>query len=95
MQKIRPALERLHKALNALGVQHHEVGASVVQLQTKQDEFDMLAEQCAHLRGEISALRKANQKLEAQQKRAVQQVEKAMRQIDNILGEKRVLGEKA
>ena len=53
----------------------------------KQAEVDALSVQCAHLRADVSSLKKKKAELEANQKRASQQVEKAMRQIDDVLGE--------
>lgn len=91
MQKIRPALERLNAALDALANQNESMGKTEAQkledLTGKQAEIDALSLQCAHLRADVSALRKQKQQLEATQKRAGVQVDKAMRQIDEILGE--------
>lgn len=87
MQKIRPALERLNVALDALTKQQSKMRQNGGDLIGKQAEIDALALQCAHLRAEVSALKKQKQQLEAAQKRAGVQVDKAMRQIDEILGE--------
>lgn len=87
MQKIRPALERLNVALDALAKQQSKMRQNGGDLIGKQAEIDALALQCAHLRAEVSALKKQKQQLEAAQKRAGVQVDKAMRQIDEILGE--------
>ena len=87
MQKIRPALERSNMALDALGKQQKKMQQNGGDLVGKQAEIDALALQCAHLRADVSALKKQKQQLEASQKRAGVQVDKAMRQIDEILGE--------
>ena len=87
MQKIRPALERLNTALDALAKQQKQLAQNGGDLVGKQAEIDALALQCAHLRADVSALKKQKQQLEAAQKRAGLQVDKAMRQIDEILGE--------
>lgn len=87
MQKIRPALERLNVALDALAKQQSKMRQNGGDLIGKQAEIDALALQCAHLRAEVSALKKQKLQLEAAQKRAGVQVDKAMRQIDEILGE--------
>ena len=87
MQKIRQALERLNMALDALGKQQKKMQQNGGDLVGKQAEIDALALQCAHLRADVSALKKQKQQLEASQKRAGVQVDKAMRQIDEILGE--------
>jgi regulator of replication initiation timing len=50
-------------------------------------ELDALQIECAHLRTDLSTLKKQNQTLEGAQKRAATQVEKAMQQIDDVLGE--------
>jgi len=87
MQKIRPALERLNAALDALAKQQTKMQQNGGDLIGKQAEIDALALQCAHLRADVSALKKQKQQLQAAQKRAGVQVDKAMRQIDEILGE--------
>lgn len=87
MQKIRPALERLNAALDKLEKQQKAKAANGGDMIGKQAELDALALQCAHLRADITALKKQKQGLEAAQKRAGAQVDKAMRQIDEILGE--------
>lgn len=87
MQKIRPALERLNVALDALAKQQSKMRQNGGDLIGKQAEIDALALQCAHLRAEVSALKKQKLQLETAQKRAGVQVDKAMRQIDEILGE--------
>ncbi len=75
MQKIHAAMERFNAALDKLE-----------KLDTQAD-LDALSLQCAHLRGEISSLKKQKAALEANQRRAMVQVDKAMRQIDTVLGE--------
>lgn len=87
MQKIRPALERLNTALDALAKQQKQLAQNGGDLVGKQAEIDALSLQCAHLRADVSALKKQKQQLEAAQKRAGVQVDKAMRQIDEILEE--------
>ena len=87
MQKIRPALERLNAALDALAKQQTKMQQNGGDLIGKQAEIDALALQCAHLRADVSNLKKQKQQLQAAQKRAGVQVDKAMRQIDEILGE--------
>ena len=87
MQKIRPAFERLNAALDALAKQKTKMQENGGDLIGKQAEIDALALQCAHLRADVSALKKQKQQLEAAQKRAGVQVDKAMRQIDEILDE--------
>ena len=87
MQKIRPALERLNTALDALAKQQTKMQQNGGDLIGKQAEIDALALQCAHLRADVSALKKQKQQFEAAQKRAGVQVDKAMRQIDEILDE--------
>lgn len=87
MQKIRPALERLNAALDKLEKQQKAKATNGGDMIGKQAELDALALQCAHLRADITALKKQKQGLEAAQKRAGTQVDKAMRQIDEILGE--------
>lgn len=87
MQKIRPALERLNAALDKLDKHQKKLAANGGDMVGKQAELDALTVQCAHLRTEVSGLKKKKLALEASQKRAAQQVEKAMRQIDDVLGE--------
>lgn len=87
MQKIRPALERLNAALDKLAKQQKKMAQNGGDMVGKQAEIDVLALQCAHLRADISALKKQKQALESNQKRVGTQVDKAMRQIDEILGE--------
>ena len=79
MQKIIPALARLNQALDRL----HESHGSADRAQAQLDAWEV---QCAHLRSDISALKKQKQDLELRQTKAAQQVEKAMAQIDQVLG---------
>ena len=82
MTKIEPALDRLHTALEKLG-------AGVYQSRRNEDaarvETADLDNQCAHLRAEVSALKKHNQELDARCRRSAQQIEKVMGQIDSLL----------
>ena len=86
MQKIRPALERLNAALDKLEKHQKKLAANGGDLVGKQAELDALSVQCAHLRAEVSGLKKKKAEMEASQRRAATQVEKAMRQIDDVLG---------
>ena len=52
----------------------------------KQAEVEALELQCAHLRTDVSVLKKQKQELEARTKKATQYVEKAMTQIDQAMG---------
>ena len=87
MKKIRPALERLNAAVDALAKQQAKMAENGGDMIGKQAELDALSLQCAHLRADVSALKKRKQQMEAAQKRAGVQVDKAMRQIDEILDE--------
>ena len=87
MQKIQPALERLLNAVDKLSAEHARVGAAGEDMLGKLAALDALEVEAAHLRTEVSNLKKQNQNLESAQKRAATQVEKAMRQIDDVLGE--------
>ena len=82
MTKIEPALDRLHTALEKLGAGVHQTRRSEDAARAKTAELD---NQCAHLRAEISALKKHNQELDARCRRGVQQIEKVMGQIDSLL----------
>lgn len=87
MQKIRPAMERLNAALDRLEKHQKVVSAAGGEIIGKQAEVDALAMQCAHLRAEVSSLKKKKAELEAIQTRAGGQIDKAMRQIDDVLGD--------
>ncbi|MBL6762150.1 MAG: hypothetical protein ISQ19_05580 [PS1 clade bacterium] len=87
MQKIQPALERLLKAVDRLTAEHARLSEAGEEMLGKLAELETLEVECAHLRTEVSTLKKQNQNLESSQKRAATQVEKAMRQIDDVLGE--------
>jgi uncharacterized protein YoxC len=87
MQKIQPALERLLHAVEKLTAEHARVSEAGEDMRGKLAALDALEVECAHLRTEVSNLKKQNQNLEGAQKRAATQVEKAMRQIDDVLGE--------
>ena len=87
MQKIQPALERLLHAVEKLTAEHARVSESGEDMRGRLAALDALEVECAHLRTEVSNLKKQNQNLEGAQKRAATQVEKAMRQIDDVLGE--------
>ena len=82
MTKIEPALDRLHAALEKLGSGVHQTRRSEDAAHAKTSELD---NQCAHLRAEVSALKKHNQELSARCRRGAQQIEKVMRQIDSLL----------
>lgn len=88
MQKVSPALERLMRAVDALAADHARLAEAGRDVIGKLAELDALNVECAHLRSEVSALKKQNQQLESSQARAAQQVEKAMRQIDDVLEER-------
>lgn len=88
MQKVTPALERLMQAVDKLAADHARLSEAGRDVIGRLAELDALNVECAHLRSEISALKKKNQQLEGSQKRAAQQVEKAMRQIDDVLGDR-------
>lgn len=83
MQKIRPALERFNEAVIRLE-QHLSAQAAAAD---KSAEAEALELQCAHLRAEVSALKKQKAELEAVQKRAAAQIDKAMARIDGVLEE--------
>jgi chromosome segregation ATPase len=87
MQKIRPAMERLNAALDRLEKHQKKSAANGGDMIGKQAEVDALAMQCAHLRAEVSSLKKKKAELEAAQTRAGVQIDKAMRQIDDVLGD--------
>lgn len=84
MQKIRPALERLNAALDRLEDHQKKTTADAV---AGASQLGALDEQCAHLRAEVSRLKKKKADLEAGQTRAGAQIDKAMRQIDDVLGD--------
>ena len=87
MQKIQPALERLLKAVDRLTAEHARLSADGETMLGQLAVLDALQIECAHLRTDLSTLKKQNQTLEGAQKRAATQVEKAMQQIDDVLGE--------
>ncbi|NBR50477.1 MAG: hypothetical protein EBT87_01810 [Alphaproteobacteria bacterium] len=87
MQKIQPALERLLNAVNRLTAEHARLSEAGEDMLGKLAALDALEVEAAHLRTQVSNLKKQNQNLEGAQKRAATQVEKAMRQIDDVLGE--------
>ena len=87
MQKIQPALERLLKAVDRLTAEHARLSRDGETMLGQLAELDALQFECAHFRTDLSTLKKQNQTLEGAQKRAATQVEKAMQQIDDVLGE--------
>lgn len=87
MQKIQPALERLLNAVDRLIAEHARLSEAGEDMLGKLAALDALEVEAAHLRTQVSNLKKQNQNLEGAQKRAATQVEKAMRQIDDVLGE--------
>ena len=87
MQKIQPALERLLNAVDKLSAEHARLSEAGKDMLGKLAALDAMEVEAAHLRSEVSSLKKQNQNLESAQKRAATQVEKAMRQIDDVLGE--------
>ena len=87
MQKIQPALERLLNAVDRLTAEHARLSEAGEDMLGKLGALDALEVEAAHLRTQVSNLKKQNQNLEGAQKRAATQVEKAMRQIDDVLGE--------
>ena len=82
MQKTMHALERLDTALEKLENRARDHQARG---EASQAERARLAETAAHLRGRVSTLKKANEKLETRNRRGARQVEKAMGQIDGVL----------
>ena len=87
MQKIQPALERLLNAVDKLSAEHARLSEAGEDMLGKLAALDALELEAAHLRTQVSNLKKQNQNLEGAQKRAATQVEKAMQQIDEVLGE--------
>tara|TARA_B100000963_G_scaffold304264_1_gene277990 strand:+ start:1054 stop:1320 length:267 start_codon:yes stop_codon:yes gene_type:complete len=87
MEKIQPALERLLNAVDKLSAEHARVNAAGENMTSKLAALGVMEVEAAHLRTEVSNLKKQCQNLESVQKRAATQVEKAMRQIDDVLGE--------
>tara|TARA_Y100001980_G_C14198672_1_gene63079 strand:+ start:171 stop:428 length:258 start_codon:yes stop_codon:yes gene_type:complete len=82
MTKIEPALDRLHTALEKLGAGVHQSRRNEGAARAETADLD---NQCAHLRAEVSALKKHNQELDARCRRSAQQIEKVMGQIDSLL----------
>ena len=82
MTKIEPALDRLHTALEKLGTGVHQSRRNEDAARAETAELD---NQCAHLRAEVSALKKHNQELDARCRRSAQQIEKVLGQIDILL----------
>ena len=82
MTKIEPALDRLHTALEKLGAGVHQSRRSEDAARAKSADLD---NQCAHLRAEVSALKKHNQELDVRCRRGAQQIEKVVGQIDTLL----------
>ena len=82
MTKIEPALDRLHTALEKLGTRVHQSRRNEDAARAETADLD---NQCAHLRAEVSALKKHNQELDARCRRSAQQIEKVMGQIDSLL----------
>ena len=87
MEKIQAGLERLLNAVDKLSAEHARVSSPGENMFSKLVALDALEVEAAHLRTEVSNLKKQSQNLESAQKRAATQVEKAMRQIDDVLGE--------
>jgi len=79
MQKIIPALTRLQAALDALE-------SKVVMSASAAAALQATAEQCVYLRTEVSQLKKSRKALETKQRRAAANVDKALAQIDSVLG---------
>ena len=82
MTKIENALDRLHTALEKLGSGVHQSRRNEDAARAETAELDI---QCAHLRAEVSALKKHNQELDARCRRSAQQIERVMGQIDSLL----------
>ena len=82
MTKIEPALDRLHTALEKLGTGVHQSRRNEDAARAETADLD---NQCAHLRAEVSALKKYNQELDGRCRRGAQQIEKVMQQIDSLL----------
>lgn len=82
MTKIEPALDRLHTALEKLGTEVHQSRRNENAARAETVDLD---NQCAHLRAEVSALKKHNQELDARCRRSAQQIEKVIGQIDSLL----------
>ena len=79
MQKIIPALTRLQAALDALE-------KKVVMSASTAKKLHEAAEQCVYLRTEVSQMKKTRKALETKQRRAAANVDKALAQIDSVLG---------
>ena len=79
MQKIIPALTRLQAALDALD-------KKVVMSPSAAKKLHDAAEQCVYLRTEVSQMKKTRKALETKQRRAAASVDKALAQIDSVLG---------
>ena len=82
MTKIEPALDRLHTALEKLGTGVHKSRRNEDAARAETADLD---NQCAHLRAEVSALKKHNQELDARCRQSAQQIEKVIGQIDSLL----------
>ena len=82
MTKIENALDRLHTALEKLGSGGHQSRRNEDAARAETADLD---NQCAHLRAEVSAMKKHNQELDARCRRSAQQIEKVMGQIDSLL----------
>ncbi len=78
MQKINAALERLSQAAQGISTLNDAMASRDTAMREAQIET-------AHLRAEISSLKKQNQQLQADCKRAARRVEKAIEKIDNVL----------
>ena len=87
MQKLQTALERLLNAVDKLSAEHARLSEAGEDMLSKLAALDALEVEAAHLRTHVSNLKRQNQNLEGAQKRAATQVENAMRQIDDVLGE--------
>lgn len=85
MQKIRPALARLEAALDKLDALADTPTPAIADAEKARGDLAALDEQCAHLRAEISALKKGKLALETDRRRISVQIDKAMRRIDDVL----------
>ena len=68
MQKIQPALERLLNSVDKLSAEHARLSEAGEDMLGKLAALDALEVEAAHLRSEVSSLKKQNQNLESAQK---------------------------
>ena len=80
MQKVNDALARLTGALDKLNAQQ----GGVAQVEKAHADLEIEA---AHLRTDVSQVKKQKLDLESRQKKAAQEVDKALDEINAALGE--------